>query len=119
MAALFFICKTIFGLGWLWVHPPTFVQYLFGNAQRLQHTSTCWSTTSDLPITDWIDPQDLRFHSQSLVVVHKSGRRLMHFSNGRSDACWPIGLGFSPRGAKQVEGDGKNPRRLVPPHRQT
>ena len=33
----------------------------------------------------------------------------MHFSNGKSDTCWPIGLGFSPQGEKEIEGDGKTP----------
>lgn len=46
------------------------------------------------------------------IVVMKSARR-MYLLNGKSVLrSYRIGLGFSPRGDKQIEGDGKTPEGL-------
>jgi len=59
-----------------------------------------------------------RLKSKHLIVVLKGARRIFRTDGGKlvhtegGSACWPIGLGFSPVGHKQVEGDGKTPEGL-------
>ena len=69
----------------------------------------CRTDINTLAFPDWIDRDDPRLQGESLVLIHKSSRRIMHFSEGKSDSCWTIGLGFEAIGAKQIEGDGKTP----------
>ena len=52
---------------------------------------------------------DRRLHQGRVLVAHKSARRLMLFDAGALEACWRIGLGFSPTGHKEIEGDGRTP----------
>ena len=44
-----------------------------------------------------------------LVVVHKGRRMLELWSDGRVADRYRVALGFSPKGHKQYEGDGKTP----------
>ena len=59
-----------------------------------------------------------RLQSKQLIVVLKGARRIFRTDGGKllhteaGSACWPIGLGFSPEGHKQVQGDGKTPEGL-------
>ena len=66
-------------------------------------------------------PEDIptaRLQSKQLIVVLKGARRIFRADSGKllhtkeGPACWPIGLGFTPAGHKQVEGDGKTPEGL-------
>ena len=52
-----------------------------------------------------------KLQGRDVVVVHKSKRSIAHYKKGvlREGACWPVGLGFTPEGHKQREGDGKTP----------
>lgn len=52
---------------------------------------------------------DRRLREGRVLVAHKSARRLMLFDAGTLEACWRIGLGFSPTGHKEIEGDGRTP----------
>ena len=59
---------------------------------------------------------DPRWAAPELLVLDKAGRSLQHFQRGvaRRDeagalACWRVGLGFSPEGPKEREGDGRTP----------
>lgn len=69
----------------------------------------CLATVDELPASSGVDPHDRRLRRKGLLVAVKSSRRLMLFSDGRLEACWRIGLGFSPVGDKEVEGDGRTP----------
>lgn len=62
-----------------------------------------------MPPSPGVDSADPRLYASSLVVAHKSARRLMLFAEGTLRGCWPMGLGFTPRGHKQREGDGRTP----------
>ena len=73
----------------------------------------CPSSVRALADVDFTGP---RLHTKHLVVVMKSARRIMRFTHGNllhtaemGAACWTIGLGPSPEGHKQKEGDGKTP----------
>lgn len=50
-----------------------------------------------------------RLHEGRVLVAQKSARRMMLYDAGELEACWTIGLGFSPVGHKRVEGDGTTP----------
>lgn len=50
-----------------------------------------------------------RLHQERVLVAHKSARRMMLYDAGSLEACWTIGLGFTPVGHKRVEGDGTTP----------
>ena len=75
----------------------------------------CPDSVTLLSLPDSISARDPRLHSKHLVVVLKAARRVMRMSSGRllhlqgKPACWKAGLGFTPTGHKQVEGDGKTP----------
>jgi hypothetical protein len=69
----------------------------------------CVATVDELPASSGLDPGDRRLRRDGVLVAHKSARRMMLFSGGRLEACWRIGLGFSPTGHKEVEGDGRTP----------
>jgi hypothetical protein len=69
----------------------------------------CPERVGDLPTSTLYDETDRRLLGAHLLVAHKSARRLMLYADGELAACWPIGLGFTPVGPKQVEGDGKTP----------
>ena len=43
------------------------------------------------------------------ILIEKSARRMTLFQNGAAVRIWPIALGFSPRGDKACEGDGRTP----------
>jgi murein L,D-transpeptidase YafK len=43
------------------------------------------------------------------IEVHKGDRKMYLFHNDRVLKTYNIGLGFAPRGHKQIEGDGKTP----------
>lgn len=68
----------------------------------------CAGQASDLvlPSTAADDP---RLQARRLLVADKGARTLSLFERGALTACWSIGLGFTPEGHKQVEGDGKTP----------
>ena len=63
----------------------------------------------------WVARDDKRLQAKRLIVVLKRARRVLLMSRGsilhidRTPACWTAGLGFSPQGDKQQEGDGKTP----------
>ena len=44
-----------------------------------------------------------------MVVIFKSSRRLVLYSNGRPFRDYNIGLGWAPTGDKEFEGDGRTP----------
>jgi len=44
-----------------------------------------------------------------MIVVFKSSRRLVLYSNGRPIRDYSIGLGWAPTGDKSFEGDGRTP----------
>lgn len=69
----------------------------------------CVASVDELPAASHVDPGDRRLQRRGLLVAHKSARRLMLFDRGQLAGCWRIGLGFAPRGDKEVEGDGKTP----------
>jgi murein L,D-transpeptidase YafK len=62
-----------------------------------------------------VDLSDARLQSDDLVVVFKSTRRIARYRAGnllhtkQGVACWRTGLGPTPTGHKQREGDGKTP----------
>lgn len=43
------------------------------------------------------------------IVINKSQRTLELFSDGKIVRRYPVGLGFTPEGDKEIEGDGKTP----------
>ncbi len=43
------------------------------------------------------------------IVIHKSNRRLLLYSGGEVVRTYRTGLGFSPKGHKRKEGDGRTP----------
>lgn len=43
------------------------------------------------------------------ILVEKSARRLVLYRDGKEERRFPVGLGFSPAGRKEKEGDGKTP----------
>jgi L,D-transpeptidase catalytic domain len=69
----------------------------------------CATSLAELPASPVHDPEDPRLRGPAVLVAHKSARRLMLFADGRPSGCWPMGLGFTPRGHKQQEGDGRTP----------
>ena len=69
----------------------------------------CVERVEGLPRSELVDPDDRRLRRDRLVVVVKSSRRLMVFDHGVASRCFPIGLGFQPRGHKRREGDGRTP----------
>ena len=74
---------------------------------------SCPQTTAALAAQypDRLRADDPRLVGESLIVVRKAARRVILYSAGEqaSAACWQMGLGFTPAGHKQVEGDGKTP----------
>lgn len=78
-------------------------------AHAAQAYEGCSASVNELPAASHVDPGDPRLTRRHLLVVHKSARRLMLFEHGRLAACYRVGLGFSPKGDKRVEGDGKTP----------
>ncbi|MCA9707852.1 MAG: L,D-transpeptidase family protein, partial [Myxococcales bacterium] len=83
--------------------PPTRAHAAEPSAPR------CPVTTDALPASPLLDPADPRLRAPTLVVAHKSGRRLMLFAHGQLRGCWAMGLGFAPEGHKHHEGDGRTP----------
>lgn len=69
----------------------------------------CPPDVAALPESPLYSRDDRRLLRDALIVVHKSARRLMVYSDGTLRHCFPAGLGFSPSGHKQVEGDGRTP----------
>ncbi len=69
----------------------------------------CASSVAELPASTLYDPADPRLRASTLLVAHKSARRLMLFRHGVADRCVAMGLGFDPQGHKQREGDGRTP----------
>jgi hypothetical protein len=66
----------------------------------------CAAEVDGLELADATDP---RLDGSRLIVVRKAARRLAVYSDRRKVACYSIGLGFSPKGHKKVEGDGRTP----------
>lgn len=69
----------------------------------------------DLAALRGADP-DPRWGAPHLIVVRKGARSLQHFTAGApakaadgAARCWRVGLGFTPEGHKEREGDGKTP----------
>lgn len=62
-----------------------------------------------------VDLSDARLQGKDLIVVFKSTRRVARYRSGQllhtqhGAACWRSGLGPTPTGHKQREGDGKTP----------
>lgn len=75
----------------------------------------CPNSIGAMVLPEWVDKTDGRLQSKQLIVVLKGVRRIFLMSRGSilhidsTPACWGIGLGFSPVGHKQKEGDGKTP----------
>jgi hypothetical protein len=76
---------------------------------RENATSSCPLVVRDLPPSPLFALDDRRLTRASLLVVDKGARRLMVFERGVLAHCFPIGLGFAPRGHKEREGDGRTP----------
>jgi murein L,D-transpeptidase YafK len=74
---------------------------------------SCPETTAALASVypDRLKADDDRLQSGQIIVIRKGVRRVMLYREGTriEAACWSAGLGFSPTGHKQVEGDGKTP----------
>ncbi len=69
----------------------------------------CPIDTAHLPSSDGVDPDDPRLDAATTLVVFKGARRLGLYAAGTNVACYRVGLGFSPTGHKQVQGDGRTP----------
>ena len=87
-----------------------------GSPPTLAPTRACPESVGALMLPEGISQDALQ--SKHLIVVLKSARRIFRTSEGKllhtkdGPACWPIGLGFTPEGHKQIEGDGKTPEGL-------
>ncbi len=76
--------------------------------------TACHPRATDLPGIDTGDP---RLQSEHLIVVQKHRRQVQLFSDGAAvpgageegRACYRVGLGFTPNGHKQRQGDGRTP----------
>lgn len=80
-----------------------------GDVDKPEPAATCPEHVEDLDPSALFEDADPRLRTSHLIVVDKSKRRLMLFERGRQRGCWPVGLGFSPTGDKEEEGDGKTP----------
>lgn len=77
----------------------------------------CVASVTELPASHLVQADDPRLQSDRLIVVIKSSRRVMLFSDGdlRHDRpgnqpdCWWTGLGWNPTFDKKAEGDGRTP----------
>ncbi|MGB0638856.1 MAG: L,D-transpeptidase family protein [Myxococcota bacterium] len=84
-------------------------------SRSLSPTPSCPNSISVINLPSWVDPKDPRLQNKGLIVVHKEIRRISRFDRGQmvfrdgQPMCWNIGLGFTPKDHKQVEGDGKTP----------
>ncbi len=71
----------------------------------------CVARAEDLPpARAESEAERRRLLRDRVVVASKADRRLMLFDRGELQACWSIGLGSSPSGHKQVEGDRRTPQ---------
>ena len=66
----------------------------------------CPEPTDELPVST-TERDERRLKRCHVVVVSKTERRLWLFQSGRPAGCWKVGLGFSPEGDKEREGDGR------------
>lgn len=69
----------------------------------------CVAEVAELDLSTLAVSDDPRLQSRRLLVADKGARTLSVFDRGSLTACWRIGLGFTPEGQKEVEGDGKTP----------
>lgn len=95
-------------------HPDAAATVIPGDPEVVR----CVDTVADLQLPAGMAMDDPRLTADHLIVVHKGVRRIQRFYRGRvatldrSDgqpSCWPIGLGFAPKGHKYREGDGRTP----------
>ena len=76
---------------------------------------SCWPQSKDIPLSTEHSQNDSRLMEDHLIVLHKAGRRIMHYENGRITLdedglhCWRVGLGGAPEGHKKEKGDQKTP----------
>ncbi len=78
-------------------------------------TTGCTVDVDALPIGRGATARDTRrLHEERVLVAQKSARRMMLYDAGVLEACWVIGLGFTPVGHKRVEGDGTTPEGWYP-----
>ena len=76
---------------------------------------SCWPTSSAIPFPKDISASDPRLNAEHLLVLHKAGRRIMHYTKGKITLdqdglhCWRVGLGDAPEGHKQAQGDERTP----------
>lgn len=70
----------------------------------------CVASVDELDSRPGVTPRRARRLERGMVLVADKGRRrMMLFEGGSLRACWRIALGWTPRGHKQLEGDGKTP----------
>lgn len=76
---------------------------------------SCWPNVNAIPHPKGIDSSDPRLNAEHLLVLHKSGRRIMHYQSGKITLdqdglhCWRVGLGGAPEGHKYAQGDERTP----------
>ena len=73
-----------------------------------QNEPLCAANVNEIDVLSY---DGSKLQGREVIVVHKSKRSIAHYQKGvlREGACWSVGLGFTPQGHKQVEGDGKTP----------
>ena len=60
-------------------------------------------------VSSWANSTDTIKEPVTSIVVKKSDRKMYLFSGEKVLRRYRIGLGFSPKGDKKFEGDGKTP----------
>ena len=76
---------------------------------------SCWPESSAIPFPEGVHATDPRLQSEHLLVLHKAGRRIMHYTKGKITLdqdglhCWRVGLGDAPEEHKQAQGDERTP----------
>jgi murein L,D-transpeptidase YafK len=80
-----------------------------------ESSGSCWPLSTEIPLPSGTDSSDPRLSDEQLIVLHKEGRRIMHYSHGELTGdedgphCWRVGLGGEPEGHKLEQGDQRTP----------
>lgn len=70
---------------------------------------SCSQAASLTPIDTMMPQQDLPTLETPRIVIKKADRKLEVFDGDKLIKTYQIALGFTPKGDKEVEGDGKTP----------
>lgn len=70
---------------------------------------SCSQAASLTPIDTMMPQQDLPTLEKPRIVIKKADRKLEVFDGDKLIKTYQIALGFTPKGDKEVEGDGKTP----------